>query len=153
MRLYRIARKSFIDDLSGTGAMLAGGRWNRKGVRMCYASCGLGTAALEMLVHLPRSLYPDDLFYAEIEVDDACSLKVLRHDSLPDGWDRYPPPSSCAEIGSEWILSRESLLLKVPSAASPGECNVLINPSHREMSGIRIPRTGPYPYDPRLFAG
>ena len=44
MRLFRIAKTRYINDLSGTGARANGGRWNR-----------VGAASLHLVVgHWPR---------------------------------------------------------------------------------------------------
>src|SRR5713101_8129256 len=39
-------------DLSGKGAEKTGGRWNRKGTAMVYASASRALACLETIVHL-----------------------------------------------------------------------------------------------------
>jgi len=52
MVLYRITSKAYVRDLSGTGAFLYGGRWNKKGIRMLYTSGSLSLAALEIVVNL-----------------------------------------------------------------------------------------------------
>ncbi|HIP83811.1 MAG TPA: RES domain-containing protein [Desulfocapsa sulfexigens] len=36
MDAYRIGKKQFINDLSGTGAAMYGGRWNYPGYRVVY---------------------------------------------------------------------------------------------------------------------
>ena len=38
MQVYRIAQKAFINDLSGEGARLFGGRWNRRGIPLLYTA-------------------------------------------------------------------------------------------------------------------
>ena len=38
MRLFRIAKTHYINDLSGAGARANGGRWNRVGVGLLYTS-------------------------------------------------------------------------------------------------------------------
>ena len=37
MLLYRIAKKAYIEDLSGLGSRLYGGRWNEKGLNQSPA--------------------------------------------------------------------------------------------------------------------
>ena len=49
MVVFRIARKEYIQDLSGRGAELFGGRWNEKGIPALYTSSSLSLAALEIL--------------------------------------------------------------------------------------------------------
>lgn len=52
MILHRITSKAYIQDKSGKGAMLYGGRWNPKGIRMLYTSESLSFATLETIVNL-----------------------------------------------------------------------------------------------------
>jgi len=51
---------------------------------------------------------------------------------LHANWQRIGD-EDCINRGSEWIRSRESLLLFVPSAVIPLERNALINTAHEEM--------------------
>ncbi|MBM2839324.1 MAG: family phosphorylase, partial [Deltaproteobacteria bacterium] len=61
MDLFRIAKTKYINDLSGNGARVYGGRWNEKGVAVIYTSESRALAALEFLVHTPMALAPKDL--------------------------------------------------------------------------------------------
>ncbi|MEI6388525.1 MAG: RES family NAD+ phosphorylase [Spirochaetota bacterium] len=36
MKVFRIAKRDFIGDLSGEAARLFGGRWNKKGTSLLY---------------------------------------------------------------------------------------------------------------------
>jgi len=51
MDLFRVTRKKYIDDLSGEGSRLYGGRWNHKGAAVIYTSESISLAAMEVLVH------------------------------------------------------------------------------------------------------
>ena len=55
MRVFRIAKKQYLKDLSGEGSRLFGGRWNKKGMAMLYFSDSLSTSLLEVLVHMDFS--------------------------------------------------------------------------------------------------
>ena len=53
LRAWRIVKaKHAATAFSGEGAVLTGGRWNSRGVRVVYASSTLSLAVLESLVHL-----------------------------------------------------------------------------------------------------
>jgi RES domain-containing protein len=55
-------------------------------------------------------------------------------------------------LGSEWITSQESLVLKVPSAVVPYEYNFIINTEHPEFSSkVKLVRTEEYFWDSRLL--
>ena len=51
MIVYRLAAKQYIDDRTGTGAKLFGGRWNPVGLACIYASEYISLALLEKFVH------------------------------------------------------------------------------------------------------
>ena len=62
MLVWRICKKRHVRTaFSGIGAEKHGGRWNRKGERMVYASSSLSLATLELFVHLEPRLIPSDL--------------------------------------------------------------------------------------------
>lgn len=46
MLVYRIAKEKYIQDFSGKGAELAGGKWNPKGTSVLYTSSSLGIVYL-----------------------------------------------------------------------------------------------------------
>jgi len=52
MELYRLTKSKYKNDLSGTGAFLAGGRWNNKGTYLLYTAASRSLAVVEALAHL-----------------------------------------------------------------------------------------------------
>lgn len=151
MIVYRICRTQNSKDLSGTGARIFGGRWNYKGVSVVYASESRALATLEYLVHVPLSLTPADLSLASIKIPDSVVPKKIPVSKLPRNWRDYPAPTRLAKIGSDWVLSNETLLLRVPSAIVKDECNILLNPAHRDMKLVEIADVEKYRLDERLF--
>ena len=73
MILYRIARCTYANDLSGTGARLYGGRWNSIGKPATYLASSCSLAMLEVLVHLQPLMVPDDFCLVEVDVPEAAS--------------------------------------------------------------------------------
>lgn len=151
MRTYRIAKAKYIDDLSGTGAKLYGGRWNPKGYPLLYTSEHKSLAALEVLVHLDRQTLPSDLQLICIEIpdkeiqsfDEALFNKIKTSENA-----NY----QMQEAGQEWIISRLSLALKVPSILIDGEYNILINPDFRQkMELVKIISIKDFRFDERFF--
>jgi len=136
MIVFRIAPKSRIEDLSGTGARLYGGRWNKKGVPLVYTSESRALAIVEFLVHVPLSLVPGKLCIATISLPGDIAPIELPISGLPKNWRDFPAPAKLAEIGTRWAISKESLLLRVPSAAVDEEFNILINPAHPDMKHV-----------------
>jgi len=70
---------------------------------------------------------------------------------LPNDWRQYPAPAKLRKIGTDWIVRRSSLALRVPSAINAQETNLLLNPAHAEMRKLKIEDEQPYHFDPRMF--
>ncbi len=149
MKVYRIAKKEFIEDLTGEGAWLFGGRWNNKGTRVLYTSVSRSLATVEYLVHVPLQIVPIDLKIAEIDMPDV-DYQSIDPDELPAQWQRYPSPTILPEIGEKWLKENKTLYLKVPSAVIAKEWNILINPMHVCFSRVRISSIEEYSFDVRL---
>ena len=151
MTSFRIAREQFINNLTGEGAGLYGGRWNLKGTKMLCASQSRSLATVEYLVHIPISMIPDDLCIAEIELPDMKSDSTIDLEELPEDWRRYPAPIILGRMGSRWVRTGESLILKVPSAVVEEEWNILINPAHPDFRNVRIRSVNAFRLDERLI--
>jgi RES domain-containing protein len=70
--------------------------------------------------------------------------------TLPKGWRDHPPPIKLAEMGTDWLKSIKSLLLRMPSAVIPNEFNIIINPVHTDMKYVKITHVEDFTYDKRL---
>ena len=151
MLVYRIASKAHINDLTGTGDRLYGGRWNHKGTSVIYTSESRALATTEYLVHVPIAMVPANLHIAAIEIPAETSVTSIEVETLPPDWRQYPAPASLATIGSQWAQGNQSLLLRVPSVVVRGDFNVLINPAHPEFSQVEIIALEPYELDKRFF--
>ena len=151
MKVYRIAKYKYINDLSGEGARMYGGRWNSKGTNMLYTASNRSLATVEYLVHLPIALIPRDIYIVEILIPDNIQITELTIKDLPSNWSHYPAPFSLAVIGDKWVNSNQSLLLKVPSSVVKGEYNILINPKHELFNKIKVNHFEPYNFDQRLL--
>lgn len=151
MKLFRIAKEQHVGDLSGIGARLYGGRWNHKGVAVVYASESRALAALECLVHVPMSTIPRDLEMMELVIPKRIIPENIDPADLPPKWRKYPPPQRLATLGSNWVHSNRSLLLRVPSAVVENEFNVLINPEHEDLKRIRTIGPVRFEFDGRLL--
>jgi len=148
---YRIAKTQYIDDLTGIGARLYGGRWNPKGIGIVYTAESRALATVEYLVHVPLSLVPHDLCMATLYIPDWIPFKTVGIGDLPANWRDYPAPPALADLGMQWALSRETLLLRVPSVVVAHESNILINPLQSDMPHVTIAQVEPYQFDARLL--
>jgi len=149
MVLYRIVNCSYADDLSGMGARLYGGRWNSEGKPAIYLASSRSLAVLEVLVHLPPLMIPDNYCLVEIEVPDN-SILDINIDDLPSNWNDVSPPAMLKRIGDEFLKKQDHLLMKVPSSIVPMEYNYLLNPLHPSMKKVKILKKAPFDFDKRL---
>jgi RES domain-containing protein len=148
--VYRLAPAMHARDLSGSGARLKGGRWNQKDTPIIYTSESRSLAGMEYLVHVAREDMPDDMKMVSIGIPAAIVLKELAPVGFPAGWRNNPPPFELAAIGTRWVMTGGDLLLRVPSAVTLHEFNILINPSHPDMKFVKIMDIEDFAYDPRL---
>ena len=148
MVLYRITRKNFA-DLIGNGSRLYGGRWNSEGLPAVYLASSRSLAILESLVHLVATNIPDDLCIMVVDVPD--NMMEVGADILPKGWESYDNQYALKQIGDSFLLKKEKLLLKVPSAIVKQEFNFLFNPLHENAGKAKIIDTEDFSFDIRLL--
>ena len=129
--------------------MYAARRWNRKGNLIVYTATSRALAAIEYFVNLEPNQAPNDLIMLEALVPDD-QTEQLDLAVLPRNWYETDNPD-CQEIGTEWLKSKRSLALKVPSVPVRGDWNVLLNPSHPDFSDIPVIYRVPFFYDERMF--
>lgn len=151
MLLYRICKTRYAHDLSGTGARLAGGRWNRKGLALLYTSQSRALAALEFLVHLEFMTVPQEYSMLTIELPDELEIKLYKATELPADWQENPAPQSTIMLGSEWLTEGRTPVLIVPSTLISQEYNYLLNPLHERFKQIKLQDINPFRYDERLL--
>lgn len=148
MIVYRISNHA---DLTGMGGELADGRWHTiaPGRRIVYLSDHLALSVLEILVHLDREEAMPDVFQAcSVDVPDALLERVDDRLFTKDWQDNI---SLTQKIGDDWLLSRRSGALLVPSAVIPFATNCLLNPLVPEVSRLRLEVLGRFPFDRRLI--
>ncbi|NKE70187.1 RES family NAD+ phosphorylase [Candidatus Manganitrophus noduliformans] len=149
-RVYRIALAKHAHDLSGKGARLTGGRWNAKDTAVIYTSESRSLAAMEYLVHVSLTNIPPEIKIVTIGIPETIVPKQIDPSDLPKDWRKSPAPFLLGDIGTQWALGMESLLLRVPSAVVMHEFNILINPIHPDMKSVKILDVESFIYDERL---
>jgi RES domain-containing protein len=150
---WRICKLSRVKTaLDGEGASRYPGRWNRKGVAVVYGASSLSLAMLEFLVHLDPDEWPDDLasIRFEIPVHVAQGAEAIDPRTLPEDWRATPGPDALKSLGSDWAKAGRSAVLLVPSAVTPTETNVLLNPRHPDIEALVVHSPEPLVFDPRL---
>jgi RES domain-containing protein len=148
MILYRFARQIYSNDISGNGAKKLGGRWNSPGFPVVYTSTAISLSLLELFVY--HTTYEEILVNVlmRIETPDI-SIQSLSSHSLKENWEKDIDYSRF--IGNEFLKSKKSLLLKVPSAIIPEEHNMIINPVHPDFKKVKIIKAASFQFDSRLF--
>jgi RES domain-containing protein len=151
MIVYRLSKQAYINDLSGRGAEINGGRWNSKGVPVVYTAASRALAVLEVAVHTPLGITPTDYFMATIEIINESAPANINIADLPLNWNSNPIIKATQLIGDEFARSNHHLTLQVPSATVTGDFNYLINPAHPSFKTVKIIKTEPFEFDLRLF--
>jgi RES domain-containing protein len=140
------------DDLSGKGPEKSGGRWNRKGTPVIYASSSIALAYLETMVHLSGlEPLPLNRYLIKIEIPGAAwKARKVFNAAKHVGWDALPAGLTSLDWGTEWLQSGTSLAAEVPSIVVPEESNILINPGHPEAAKLIARKIRRWTYDTRL---
>ena len=151
IKLFRISISEHISDITGTGAKIYGGRWSHAGYPVVYTSGSRSLAALEFLVHVPMALAPENLSIVEINIQENVKRESIKESQLPSSWRDYPAPEQLVNIGTNWIKSKSSLLLDIPSAVVDKEVNTLINPLHPDMKHVNVAIVEKFSFDSRFL--
>jgi len=149
LRLWRTVTDAY-PIWSGEGARLYGQRWNPVGLLAIYAGTSFAISLLEVLVRANRKSPPSGTRFVEAEVPDDVSRERFDPQSGP-GWDNRSDKSIAQAFGRDWITSRRSALLIVPSVVTRLDDNVVVNPDHPDAALISVGPETPVALDPRLF--
>jgi RES domain-containing protein len=102
---------------------------------------------LEKLVHSNTGDIPENQQWIEITIPVGTTYETVTTYSLPN-WKQL---SVSKIFGDNWVESKRSCILLVPSAIAPIENNILINESHPQFSTITTSLNQPVVWDRRLF--
>ncbi len=150
MELFRVSKKLYQQDIIGTGAYLAGGRWNTAGNYMLYTASSRSLAILEVLVHVSRSKPIDDYSIVVLYIPDEVYIDSVDQTTLPADWRRQYNQTQA--VGDSWLVRQQALSLKVPSALVKSEYNYLINPNYETFQSIKLLEFEPLQFDDRIFS-
>jgi RES domain-containing protein len=116
---------------------------------MVYCSEHPALAALEKLVHI-QDMEQLRESYALISIACPQELTETLSQGLPRNWTGESARAKLRRIGDQWIASRRSLALIVPSVVLPLSSNILVNPLHPQFGQLQIARPESFDFDPRL---
>lgn len=151
MRVYRLTKEKYREDLSGKGAETHGGRWNSKGTRILYAADSRALAKLEVAVNMPLNKLPKNYYMTVIEIPDNLISEYDTGILKGENWKNNPPIKFTRTEGDKFISSGITLAMRVPSSVVDGDYNYLLNPEHKDTGKIKIVSSEKFSFDLRLF--
>lgn len=149
MLVYHTGRAIYSKDLTGKGAELFGGRWNRIGVPCIYTSGSKSLSLLEYAVNVKIEDLPGDLCITAYDIPDD-SWKAVPLKDLPASWQQRPFPRETAAFGTHLLMKNEFLAIRIPSVIIPDEFNFLLNPLHSRFHKVKIAVCLPLAFDTRI---
>ena len=79
-------------------------------------------------------------------------MEIIPTDRLVKRWRQYDPPVQfLRELGDAWFARAHTAVLRVPSAIIAVEENVLLDPTHADFRKVRIGKSMPAAFEPRLL--
>jgi RES domain-containing protein len=147
LRLYRISKTLYANDITAQGCLYASGRWHRQGTRVLYTSEHLSLAKLEILAN--ATFLPKNCSLVTYEVSEV-AIKTLSIEDLASNWQDFPYPEELAMMTENWVKENKYWIMKVPSAQAPTEYNYLLNPLHTDHNRLKIISIEPHKFDSRL---
>lgn len=151
MTVYRLAAKKYIDDRSGIGAKLYGGRWNPVGQSCIYTSTHLSLALLEKYVHAQTRENMERIALLRIEIPDDKGL-IFHMDETKFKTSWIKDIAYTQWLGRQILNDPSILAFTVPSAIIPSERNVIINPLSKDFSRIKFSAPADFITDFRLLS-
>ncbi len=148
MQVFRIAKRKYAQDLTGEGARLFGGRWNKKLIPCIYTSESRSLAILEYSVNVNIDDIPRALCMLTIDLSGH-SIYEVKEPDLPGNWKSHPSPEETRNFGTKLLLDPEIEVIKIPSTVIPEEFNYILNPTHLKGK-IKISAIQDFFYDIRL---
>ena len=150
LRLWRIVTGAH-PVWSGDGALLFGQRWNPPGLRAIHTGTSFALCLVEVLIHANRKSPPSAARCVEAVVPDNVSRETF-DPAAHHGWDDLGNLSIAQGFGRDWLESRRSALLVVPSVVTAGrDWNAVVNPDHPDADRISVGPETAVGLDPRLF--
>jgi RES domain-containing protein len=149
MIVYRIGSAKYAGDLSGAGARINGGRWNRIGVECLYTSESRALAVLEYTVNVNIHSIPRALSITTIDLGKLGMRRLVESD-LPGDWKKSPAPASTQHFGTSLLQKASRAILQIPSSIIPEEFNFILNPAHADFKKVTILDISDFVYDVRI---
>lgn len=147
MKVYRISKTEYANDLNGIGAKLFGGRWNHVDTPCIYSSSSRALAVIEYSVNINIEFIPRSLSICTFDLDEKHILEI-QPSEIPEDWKATPASFSTKVIGTE-KLQNNIPILKVPSIILPDEYNFILNPNSSTIA-FQLIDVKEFSYDLRI---
>ncbi len=150
MTVYRITKTQYADDLSGQGAYLYGGRWNKPGTYALYTSEARSLALLELLVHFnSKAALKQNYVFIQLSIPSDHMITIPasvlgNHSNLLNNENLW-------RITNQHFFEKQCHAIRVPSVIIPDEYNIILNPLHPDMQKVKSIKSQPVLMDPRLL--
>ena len=149
MIVFRLSRTKWVNDLTGEGSRLKGGRWNHKGTACIYTSESRALATLEYTVNVPIDEIPRALSLVTLEIPDT-HIQAFTISDLPGNWQEIPSPPSTKDFGTRLLKAAAHPVIRFPSSVIQEEFNFILNPIHAESKLFKIIEVKDFVYDVRI---
>ncbi len=149
MNVYHLGHTKFAHLLTGEGAKLHGGRWNKIGTPCIYTSESKALCVLEYAANVRLEELPASLSITIYDLPDK-KWKAVESESLPANWQYAPAIEETKNFGGKILEDHQTLALKVPSAIIPSEYNYILNPLASNFNLIKIIAIHPFKMDKRI---
>ncbi len=147
MIVYHLGQTRFARQLTGEGARLFGGRWNKIGQACIYTSEARSLCVLEYAANTSLYEIANDLAMTAYEIPDG-HWQTFMPKQLPEEWMELKVPSSTQEWGNKQL--QNNLALRLPSAIIPHEFNIILNPLHHDFKKVHIKEVASFTFDRRI---
>ncbi|MBV9962651.1 MAG: RES family NAD+ phosphorylase [Parafilimonas sp.] len=147
MIVYRVVHKAVTQLLTGSGN---DARWCSGGRKVIYTSSSVALACLENVIRRSGSGFSEDFRTIFYNIPDSIPIEEVKLKNLTNNWRLQSSYYYCQLIGNKWYDSKESLVLKVPSAIIPDEYNYIIKTTSPKINRITIKDVKPFVPDVRL---
>jgi RES domain-containing protein len=137
MEIFRISKVKYADDIYGEGARKYGGRWNRPGMAVVYASEKRSLALLELIVHFAsKAAFNETYNFLKLKIDE--SLVVNLDPNLLPKNEIEVNDNRLWKLADYYFIEKKVAALRVPSVLIPQEFNIILNPNHIDLRNLAI---------------
>lgn len=152
IKAWRIVKAKHADSaFKGAGCQFASGRWHDLMVPVVYCSDSQALAVLETFVHVHSHAKHIHYVVFELAIPKVVIVDVMTITALPQKWRQQPTDAATQKIGSDWVRSQASAVLRVPSVIAPADSNYVISPHHPDFHRIVVGEAQPFSFDSRLW--